>query len=131
MIISGQFNRLYPDRPLELPWERPTLAERELEQAMAPVQARTAQEPFTPRPVLEPEEAERFSRRHARPSMPRSPSGSSQGPSSGTSAGQSTAMPVMELSDLRTRAALDAYHEVGTNQHREYVRSVFGIDLYA
>jgi hypothetical protein len=105
MLISGHLTRLGPYRQ----WDQPTYAERELEQpaAVNPAEDKTGQAPFTPRPVLEPAEAERFSRRHARPSAL-----------------------AVEQNDARAREALDAYHEVSTNQEREYVRAVFGVDIY-
>ncbi|WPL16178.1 hypothetical protein Thiowin_01131 [Thiorhodovibrio winogradskyi] len=105
MLISGHLNLL----PLNRQWDQPSLAEREAAQPAAthPADDKTEQRPFTPRPVLEPEQAERFSRRHAR----------------------SSALAVEENSP-RARQALDAYHDVSTNQEREYVRAVFGVDIY-
>lgn len=114
MLISSHFNRLNPYRQ----WDQPSLAEREAERstvidpAANPARDKTSQAPFTPRPVLDPEEAERFSRRHARPSTTES------------------TLAVEEQSPQALQA-LDAYHDVSTTEEREYVRSVFGVDIYA
>lgn len=106
MLISNHLNR--PN--LYRPWDQPTPAEREVAQPEGTnsAQEKTGQAPFTARPVLEAGEAERFSRRHARPSTLE-----------------------VEKTDPRALQALDAYHAVSTSQEREYVRAVFGVDLYA
>jgi hypothetical protein len=106
MLISGHLNQVNLYRQ----WDQPTPAEREVAQptATTATEERTAQAPFTPRPVLEPEQAERFNRRHTRPSAP-----------------------AVEKNNPQARQALDAYHAVSTSQEREYVRAVFGVDIYA
>lgn len=110
MLISGHLNQL----SLYRQWDQPSLAARQAEQPAAATLAedRTSQAPFTPRPVLEPEQAERFSRRQTRPSA--------------------TDRPVeVEEQNPMALQALDIYHDVSTNQEREYVRAVFGVDVYA
>lgn len=105
MLISAHLNQVNLYRQ----WDQPSLAERAAEQPTATnaAEERTAQAPFTPRPVLEPEQAERFNRRHTRPSAL-----------------------AVEENGPQARQALDAYHDVSTNQEREYVRAVFGVDVY-
>lgn len=107
MLISGPLSRFYPYRH----WDQPSVAEREPERSVVPESAanKPGQEPsLTRRPVLEAEQVERLSRRR-------------------DSRQQALAV---EQQAPRARYALDAYHEVSTNQEREYVRAVFGVDVY-